>query len=80
MRRALTIEVGMQNCGVGTSLAMSVLSAGTVATIPTALYTFGCVLTGTLLAQWFARLGGGGVETGDRDDQATGEAPPDCPA
>lgn len=56
-RRALTIEVGMQNAGVGTQLALSVLGAATVATIPTAMYTFGCMLTGTLLAQAFARWG-----------------------
>jgi BASS family bile acid:Na+ symporter len=55
-RRALTIEVGMQNAGVGTQLALSVLGEQTTATIPTALYTFGCMLTGTLLAQVFARL------------------------
>jgi BASS family bile acid:Na+ symporter len=55
MRRALSIEVGMQNAGVGTALAMAALSPTTVATIPTALYTFGCMLTGTLLAQAFAR-------------------------
>lgn len=56
-RRALTIEVGMQNAGVGTQLALSVLGNETVATIPTAMYTFGCTLTGTLLAQAFARWG-----------------------
>lgn len=53
-RRALTIEVGMQNAGVGTQLAVVILGAQSPATIPTALYTFGCMLTGTLLAQWFA--------------------------
>lgn len=55
-RRALTIEIGMQNAGVGTQLAISVLGDQTPATIPTALYTFGCMLTGTLLAQLFARF------------------------
>lgn len=54
MRRALSLEVGMQNAGLGTSLAISVLGPDSVATIPTALYTFGCMLTGTLLAQFFA--------------------------
>ena len=53
-RRALTIEVGMQNAGVGTQLAIAVLGQASPATIPTAMYTFGCMFTGTLLAQWFA--------------------------
>lgn len=55
-RRALTIEIGMQNAGVGTQLAISVLGDQTPATIPTALYTFGCMFTGTVLAQLFARF------------------------
>ena len=54
-RRALTIEVGMQNAGVGTQLAIAVLGAASPATVPTAMYTFGCMLTGTLLAQAFGR-------------------------
>lgn len=54
MCRALSLEVGMQNAGLGTSLAISVLGSDSPATIPTALYTFGCMLTGTLLAQAFA--------------------------
>lgn len=56
MRRALTLEIGMQNCGLGTTLALA-LFPGTAAAIPTALYTFGCMLTGTLLAaMWSRRL------------------------
>ena len=52
-RRALTLEVGMQNAGLGTALAMSLYGADTIATIPTAAYTFGCMLTGTILAVWW---------------------------
>lgn len=52
-RRALTIEVGMQNAGVGTQLVIAVLGGESTATIPTVMYTFGCMLTGTLLAQAF---------------------------
>ena len=37
-RRALTLEVGMQNAGLGTALATSLYGAGTIATIPTATY------------------------------------------
>ena len=54
MRRALTLEVGMQNAGLGTIIAMSVFSDFPTATIPPAIYTFGCVLTGTILARIWA--------------------------
>lgn len=50
MRRALTLEVGLQNAGLGTMLAVQ--SFGDQfpdAAIPTAAYTFGCVFTGTIL-------------------------------
>jgi BASS family bile acid:Na+ symporter len=49
-RRALSLEVGMQNAGLGTTLAVSIYGPTTTATIPTAAYTFGCMLTGTVLA------------------------------
>lgn len=55
MRRALTLEVGMQNAGLGTWLAIT-LFPGTTAAIAPAIYTFGCMLTGTLLANVWARL------------------------
>jgi BASS family bile acid:Na+ symporter len=48
--RALSLEVGMQNAGLGTALAVTLYGPETLATIPTAAYTFGCMLTGTLLA------------------------------
>jgi BASS family bile acid:Na+ symporter len=56
-RRALTLEVGMQNAGLGTGLATLLYGADTAATIPTAAYTFGCMLTGTILAVWWQRKG-----------------------
>ena len=57
-RRALTLEVGMQNAGVGTALVLSMVSESeATAAIPTALYTFGCMLTGTLLARIWAGRG-----------------------
>jgi len=55
MRRALILEVGMQNAGVGTALAVSMFPQQPAATSPTAAYTFGCMLTGSLLAAAFAR-------------------------
>lgn len=50
MRRALTLEVGMQNAGAGTGLAIHLFGESSPATIPCVLYTFGCMLTGTILA------------------------------
>ncbi len=57
MRRALTLEVGMQNAGLGTMLAATLLGADSPAQIPTAAYTFGCMLTGTLVAAAWAGNG-----------------------
>lgn len=51
MRRALTLEVGMQNAGLGTTLALALFPDQPQAAIPCALYTFGCMFTGTLLAR-----------------------------
>ncbi|GAB5402085.1 MAG: bile acid:sodium symporter family protein [Aureliella sp.] len=57
MRRALTLEVGMQNAGVGTALAATLYGSDSLAQIPTAAYTFGCMATGTMLAAfWSAQL------------------------
>ena len=53
MRRALTIEIGMQNAGLGTMLATSLFPDAPVA-LPAALYTFGCMFTGTILARIWA--------------------------
>ncbi len=56
MQRALTLEVGMQNAGAGTALAVELFGADSVAITPCILYTFGCMLSGTLLATfWNAR-------------------------
>jgi len=55
MRRALTLEVGMQNDGLGTVLARDLFRDSPAVTIPTAAYTFGCMLTGTILAHYWSR-------------------------
>ena len=56
MRRAMTLEVGMQNAGLGTALVTSLFPDTPGVAIPTAFYTFGCMLTGTILARfWNAR-------------------------
>ncbi len=54
MRRALVLEVGMQNAGMGTLLVLAELTDHPAAAIPTAGYTFGCMLTGTALASFWA--------------------------
>ncbi|MCA9057409.1 MAG: bile acid:sodium symporter family protein [Planctomycetaceae bacterium] len=53
MQRALTLEIGMQNAGAGASIALN-LFPGSSAAVPCVLYTFGCMLTGTLLAQYWS--------------------------
>lgn len=54
MRRALTLEIGMQNAGLGTVLATQFF--GPEAAIAPALYTFGCMLTGTILARLWSEI------------------------
>jgi BASS family bile acid:Na+ symporter len=55
VRRALTIEIGMQNAGLGVALAERLFPDYPDAAIPPALFTFGSMLTATLLVQWWAR-------------------------
>ncbi|MGQ9503448.1 MAG: bile acid:sodium symporter family protein [Thermogutta sp.] len=54
MRRALTLEIGMQNAGLGTTLALILFPSQPQVAVPCALYTFGCMFTGTLLARAMA--------------------------
>lgn len=56
MRRALTLEIGMQNAGLGTMLATKYFSEHPQAAIVCAMYTFGCMFTGIILAQMFRRI------------------------
>ena len=61
MRRALTLEVGMQNAGLGAVMARQLFEARETIAIAPAMYTFGCMLTGTLLAgiwTWREKRGG----------------------
>ncbi len=57
MRRALTLEVGMQNAGLGSIMADQLFKDQKITALPPALYTFGCMLTGTILAQLWAMRG-----------------------
>ena len=53
MRRALTIEVGMQNAGLGTALATRYFADQPEAALFCASYTFECMAAGVVLAQIF---------------------------
>lgn len=54
MRRALTLEVGMQNAGLGAALALELFRDLPGVGVAPALYTFGCMFTGTVLATWWS--------------------------
>lgn len=56
MQRALTLEVGMQNAGLGTALVKMLFPEEAAVLVPPALYTFGCMLTGTLLARYWSSV------------------------
>ena len=71
MKRALTLEVGMQNAGLGTVLAADLF--GAEAAIAPACYTFGCMLTGTVLARYWSTRGTETVVTTEPRRQTTPE-------
>jgi BASS family bile acid:Na+ symporter len=52
-RRALSIEIGMQNAGLGTTLALEHL--GEEAAIPAAIFVFVCIITASVLAAVWQR-------------------------
>jgi BASS family bile acid:Na+ symporter len=53
-RRTLSIEVGMQNAGLGTVLAINNL--GPEAAIPTAFFVFACIITASIMTEiWKSR-------------------------
>jgi len=66
MRRALTLEVGTQNAGLGTVLVLSQFADQEAAAIPTALYAFGCMFTGTVLALSWSKREAALPEAGQR--------------
>ena len=57
MRRALTLEIGMQNAGLGATLAVDLFGKNSPEAIAPAIYTFGCMFTGTVLARLWAEWG-----------------------
>lgn len=50
-RRTLALEIGMQNAGLGTVLAIHNL--GPEAAIPTAFFVFTCIITASIMAEYW---------------------------
>lgn len=72
MRRALTLEVGMQNAGAGIVLAQQLFPEQRQAVVPCILYTFGCMFTGTILATvWHWVTKDGGAEEDGKVEEAS---------
>lgn len=71
MRRALMIEVGMQNAGLGAFLARNYFQDTPQTALCCALYTFGCMFTGIILVQIFRALTS--PEDQPSGDSSTGE-------
>jgi len=65
MRRALMLEVGMQNAGVGAKLAVDLFRDTPTVAVPPAAYAFGCMLTGTILVQVLMWREGGREGSGE---------------
>ena len=61
----------MQNAGAGIALAKKLFGDDSQAVIPCILYTFGCMLTGTILATfWQSRPPATTDASEPRDDEA----------
>ena len=56
MKKALAIEIGMQNSGLATSLAGSAFPGLAMATVPGAIFSVWHNISGALLANFFRRL------------------------
>ncbi len=55
-RKALSLEIGMQNSGLATSLALTVFPGMALATVPGAVFSVWHNISGSLLASYFRRL------------------------
>jgi BASS family bile acid:Na+ symporter len=50
-RRTLAIEIGMQNAGLGTTLALSHFAdSGPIVALPAAIFVFVCIITASAMA------------------------------
>lgn len=56
-RKALSLEVGMQNSGLATSLALTVFPGMALATVPGAVFSVWHNISGSILASAFRRVG-----------------------
>ena len=56
-RKALSLEVGMQNSGLATSLALTVFPGMALATVPGAVFSVWHNISGSILASAFRRIG-----------------------
>jgi len=55
-RKALSLEIGMQNSGLATSLALTVFPGMALATVPGAVFSVWHNISGSLLAAFFRRI------------------------
>ena len=56
-KKAVAIEIGMQNSGLATTLAGSAFPSLTMATVPGAIFSVWHNISGAILAGWFRRKG-----------------------
>ncbi|KMK52065.1 sodium transporter [[Actinobacillus] muris] len=54
--KAVSIEVGMQNSGLGAALAALHFKANPIVAVPSAVFSFWHNISGPILAMWFSRL------------------------
>jgi len=52
-RRTLAIEIGMQNAGLGTALALE--HFGEKAAMPAAVFVFICIITASIMAEYWQK-------------------------
>ncbi len=64
-KKAVAIEIGMQNSGLATTLAVSAFPSLTMATVPGAIFSVWHNISGAILAGWFRRNGKESVLTDD---------------
>ena len=64
-KKAVAIEIGMQNSGLATTLAGSAFPSLTMATVPGAIFSVWHNISGAILAGWFRRKGKESVLTDD---------------
>jgi BASS family bile acid:Na+ symporter len=55
-RKALSLEIGMQNSGLATSLALTMFPGMALATVPGAVFSVWHNISGSLLASYFRRI------------------------